>query len=76
MLVPVVVHVAVATVVYPSAPTDCALTRVAGLAIKVARPKARKTAPSCMVKTRSKDRDGGIECQEEEYCWVCCKYEQ
>jgi hypothetical protein len=43
------------------------LAMVAGLASKLARPKARKAAPSFIVETRSNHLDENIGCQEEEY---------
>jgi hypothetical protein len=40
---------------------------LAGLTSKVARPKARKAAPSFIVETQSNRLYENIDCQEEEY---------
>jgi hypothetical protein len=51
----------------PSVGAVCALAMLAGLASKVARPKARKAAPSFIVETQSNRLYENIDCQEEEY---------
>lgn len=76
MFNPVAVQVAVATVVYPSGPTDCALVKVMGFTSRLARPKARKPAPSCIIETQLENLNGEMNCQEEKHCRGCIEYEQ